>query len=125
MHLKFLEIKGFKTFADGEKIIFDSSSGITAIVGPNGCGKSNVVDAFRFVLGEANIRSLRVNTAQEVIFAGTETRKSLSMAEVALTFDNSDKALPLDYNEVCVKRRTFRDGESKFLLESINSRDSA
>ncbi|OGC15887.1 hypothetical protein A3J90_03035 [candidate division WOR-1 bacterium RIFOXYC2_FULL_37_10] len=122
MHLKFLEIKGFKTFADGEKIIFDSSSGITAIVGPNGCGKSNVVDAFRFVLGEANIRSLRVNTAQEVIFAGTETRKSLSMAEVALTFDNSDKALPLDYNEVCVKRRTFRDGESKFLINGQSCR---
>ncbi len=122
MNLKSLEIKGFKTFADGEEIIFDSGTGITAIVGPNGCGKSNIVDAFRFVLGETNIRGLRVNSVPEVIFAGTETKKALSMAEVSLVFDNSDRSLPVDYNEVCVKRRTFRDGESKFLINGQSCR---
>src|SRR3989338_5536878 len=110
MHLKSLEIKGFKTFADGEKIVFDSPCGITAIVGPNGCGKSNVVDSFRFALGETNFKGLRVHAIQDIIFAGTDARRAMSLAEVSMTFDNSDKTLPIDYSEVCVKRRTYRDG---------------
>lgn len=111
-------MKGFKTFADKEELVFDSQTGITAVVGPNGCGKSNIVDAFRFALGEGNIRELRVHALPEVVFAGTDSRKPLSLAEVSLSFDNSNHALPIDYSEVSIKRRTFRDGESEF---SINS----
>lgn len=118
MFLKSLVLRGFKTFADKTDLEFEDTSGITAIVGPNGCGKSNVVDAFRFVLGEGNFRELRVNTLPEVIFAGTTARKPLSLAEVILTFDNSNRRLPIEYAEVMVRRRTFRDGQSEF---SINN----
>jgi len=118
MFLKSLVLRGFKTFADKTALEFEDTSGITAIVGPNGCGKSNVVDAFRFVLGEGNFRELRVNTLPEVIFAGTTARKPLSLAEVILTFDNSTRRLPIEYAEVMVRRRTFRDGQSEF---SINN----
>lgn len=118
MRLKSLIIKGFKTFADKEELGFDSPCGITAIVGPNGCGKSNVVDSFRFALGESNLRNLRVLTHPEVIFAGTEGRKPLSLAEVTINIDNSDHSLPVEYSELQVRRRTFRDGESEF---SINN----
>ena len=118
MFLKKISIKGFKTFADKTDIEFETPAGIAAIVGPNGCGKSNIVDAFRFALGEGNVRDLRVPTLPDVIFAGTQTRKPLSLAEVYLVFDNSAGRLPVGYSEVMVKRRTFRDGTSEF---SINN----
>ncbi|MBI5699645.1 AAA family ATPase [Candidatus Saganbacteria bacterium] len=118
MFLKKISIKGFKTFADKTDIEFETPAGIAAIVGPNGCGKSNIVDSFRFALGESNVRDLRVPTLPEVIFAGTQTRKPLSLAEVYLVFDNAAGRLPVGYNEVMVKRRTFRDGTSEF---SINN----
>lgn len=118
MYLKSLIIKGFKTFADKEELGFDSPYGVTAIVGPNGCGKSNIVDAFRFVLGESNLRNLRVHTHPEVIFAGTEERKPLSLAEVIIEIDNSDHSLPVEYSEIQIKRRAFRDGESEFSLNN-------
>ena len=122
MYLKSLVVKGFKTFAEKEELTFEAKTGITAIVGPNGCGKSNIVDSFRFALGESNLRGLRVHSLPEVIFAGTLSKKSLSLAEVALIFDNSDHSLPIDYSEVSVKRRTFRDGESEFLINNQSSR---
>jgi len=116
MFLKSLVLRGFKTFADRIEFNFLDGGGVTAIVGPNGCGKSNVVDAFRFALGEANFRELRVNSLPEVIFAGTASRKPLSLAEVTLVFDNSSGLLPIDYNEVSAKRKTFKDGTSEFLI---------
>jgi len=116
MFLKSLILRGFKTFADKVEFDFLGKGGITAIVGPNGCGKSNVVDAFRFALGEANFRELRVNSLPEVIFAGTARRKPLSLAEVTLIFDNSSGFLPIDYTEVSAKRKTFKDGTSEFLI---------
>jgi len=116
--LKSLNLKGFKTFAERTTLEFDEASGLTAIVGPNGCGKSNIVDSFRFSLGEGNFRELRVNTLPEVIFAGTASRKPLSLAEVTLLFDNGEKKLPVDYLEVEVRRRTYRDGQSEFYINS-------
>ncbi|HTY13152.1 MAG TPA: AAA family ATPase [Candidatus Omnitrophota bacterium] len=116
MFLKSLTLRGFKTFADRVDFQFESEGGITAVVGPNGCGKSNIVDAFRFALGESNLRELRVNTLPEVIFAGTSVRKPLSLAEVSISFDNTSKLLPIEYSEVLVKRRTFRDSTSEFSI---------
>lgn len=116
--MKSLNLKGFKTFAERTTLEFDEASGLTAIVGPNGCGKSNIVDSFRFSLGEGNFRELRVNTLPEVIFAGTASRKPLSLAEVTLLFDNGEKKLPVDYLEVEVRRRTYRDGQSEFYINS-------
>ncbi len=116
MFLKTLTLRGFKTFAEKVDFQFESEGGITAVVGPNGCGKSNIVDAFRFALGEGNFRELRVNNLPEVIFAGTAVRKSLSMAEVSITFDNTSRLLPVEYSEVMVKRRTFKDGTSEFYI---------
>ncbi|KAF0133095.1 MAG: chromosome segregation protein [Candidatus Saganbacteria bacterium] len=125
MFLKSLIIRGFKTFADRIELDFLSDAGITAIVGPNGCGKSNVVDAFRFALGEGNFRELRVNALPEVIFAGTDIRKPLSLAEVSLVFDNSSNFLPINYSEVAVRRKTFRDGTSEFFInqQSVRLKD--
>lgn len=120
MQLKKLQLFGFKTFADKTEINIDK--GLTAIVGPNGCGKSNVVDALLWVLGEQNPRLLRGNSAQDVIFAGTDKRKPLGMAEVRLTVDNSDKTLPLDFAEVVVTRRIYRSGESQYLLNNAPCR---
>src|SRR5690606_17704076 len=114
MYLKSLTIHGFKSFAQRVELVFPR--GVTAIVGPNGSGKSNVSDAIRWVLGEQNIRSLRGSALQDVIFAGTDSRKPLGMAEVSITFDNSDFALPLEYAEVTITRRTYRSGESEFLI---------
>ena len=116
MFLKSLSLRGFKTFAEKVELNFLKEGGIAAVVGPNGCGKSNIVDAFRFALGEGNFRELRVNSLPEVIFAGTDMRKPLSLAEVTLTFDNSSGVLPVDYLEVAVKRRTFKDGTSEFYI---------
>ncbi len=113
MYLKKLEMRGFKSFADATELEF--GSGITAIVGPNGVGKSNISDAILWVLGEQSYKALRTETSQDVIFAGTETRRQLSMAEVSLTFDNSDGRLPTDFSEVNISRRLFRTGESQYL----------
>ena len=114
MYLKSIEIYGFKSFAN--KITFQFHNGITGIVGPNGSGKSNVADAVRWVLGEQRIRQLRGASMQDVIFSGTETRKPLSYAYVAITLDNGDHQLAIDYDEVTVARRIYRSGESEYLI---------
>ena len=114
MYLKNIEVQGFKSFA--QKINFEFHNGITGIVGPNGSGKSNVGDAVRWVLGEQSAKQLRGGNMQDVIFSGTENRKPLSYAYVAITLDNSDHKLPIEYNEVTVARRLYRSGESEYLI---------
>jgi len=114
MRLKSLKVFGFKTFAESTTLEF--TSGITAVVGPNGSGKSNLVDAIRWVLGEQSTRSLRSQRMEDVIFAGNTSRKPLGMTEVSLTFDNSDRTLPLDFAEVQITRRAYRAGESEFFI---------
>ena len=114
MHLKKLEIQGFKSFAD--KTILEFMPGVTTVIGPNGSGKSNISDSIRWVLGEQSIKSLRGGKSEDVIFAGTSTRKALNFAEVSLTIDNSDGKLPIDYTEVVVTRRLYRTGESEYYI---------
>lgn len=114
MYLKNIEVQGFKSFAN--KIRFDFHNGITGIVGPNGSGKSNVADAVRWVLGEQRVKQLRGGSMQDVIFSGTENRRPLSYASVAITLDNSDHKLPVDFEEVTVTRKLYRSGESEYLI---------
>jgi len=120
MYLKKLSVAGFKSFAD--PIEFHFHRGTTAIVGPNGCGKSNVVDAFRWVLGERSAKELRGNEMLDVIFKGTSRREALSRAEVLLLFDNEDGTLPIEYSEVEIGRRLYRSGESEYLINGQKCR---
>jgi chromosome segregation protein len=120
LQFKKLQLAGFKTFADKTEIEF--SEGMTAVVGPNGSGKSNVADALLWVMGEQNPRLLRGNDSRDVIFAGSDKRKPLGMAEVRLTIDNSDASLPIDFSEVTVTRRIYRSGESQYLLNGAPCR---
>lgn len=120
MNFEKVEIFGFKSFADKAEIKF--GEGITGIVGPNGCGKSNVADSIRWVLGEQSAKTLRGSSMQDVIFAGTQNRKSLSYCEVSLYFDNSNKMFSLDYNEIIITRKLYRSGESEYFINKQPAR---
>lgn len=120
MFLKRLDVIGFKSFA--ERISIDFVNGVTAVVGPNGSGKSNVTDAIRWVLGEQSAKSLRGTKMEDIIFSGSDSRKSLNFAEVTLTLDNDDQFLPIDFHEVSVTRRAYRSGESEFFINKQSCR---
>ncbi|MDO4546582.1 MAG: chromosome segregation protein SMC [Clostridia bacterium] len=120
MRLSKLEIYGFKSFAERTTISFEQ--GVTGIVGPNGCGKSNIADAVRWVLGEQSAKTLRGARMEDVIFGGTEKRRRLSYCEVALTFENEDRVLPMDFNEVCVSRRVYRSGDAEYSINHSTCR---
>jgi chromosome segregation protein len=120
MQLSKLEIKGFKSF--GDKITINFDEGITGIVGPNGCGKSNVVDAIRWVLGEQKTKALRSDKMENVIFNGTKKRKPTQMAEVSLTFNNTKNLLPTEYSQVTITRKYYRSGDSEYLLNGVTCR---
>ena len=107
---------GFKSFA--ERTSVDFTKGVTAVVGPNGSGKSNITDAIRWVLGEQSAKSLRGAKMEDIIFSGSDSRKSLHVAEVTLTLDNEDERLPIEYNEVSVTRRVYRSGDSDFFINN-------
>jgi chromosome segregation protein len=114
MYFKEIEMTGFKSFADRTAIRLEQ--GVTAIVGPNGCGKSNILDALRWALGEQSTKAMRGTHMQDVIFIGSENRQPLGMAEVSVTFDNADSRLPVDFAEVEITRRLYRSGESEYLI---------
>src|SRR5512139_919469 len=114
LRLKSLELQGYKTFAS--KTTFEFAEGITAIVGPNGSGKSNIADSLRWVLGEQSYLLLRGRKTEDMIFAGSEMRPRASMASATITFSNEDGWLPIDFNEVSIARRAYRDGQNEYLL---------
>ena len=120
MYLKSLTLRGFKSFASTTTLVFEP--GITCVVGPNGSGKSNVVDALAWVMGEQGAKSLRGGKMEDVIFAGTTGRAPLGRAEVVLTIDNSDGALPIDYTEVTISRTMFRSGGSEYAINGSSAR---
>ncbi|RVU02945.1 chromosome segregation protein SMC [Mucilaginibacter limnophilus] len=120
MQLTRLEIKGFKSF--GDKITINFNDGVTGIVGPNGCGKSNVVDAIRWVLGEQSTRALRSEKMENIIFNGTKNRKAANLAEVSLTFDNTKNILPTEYSQVTLTRKLYRTGDSEYRLNDVQCR---
>ena len=120
MYLKRLELQGFKSFAD--KTVLELMPGITTVIGPNGSGKSNISDAIRWVLGEQSMKSLRGTKSLDIIFAGTQNRKSLGFAEASLVFDNSDGSLPIEYTEVTVTRKIYRSGETGYYINKVPCR---
>lgn len=120
MFLKRLELQGFKSFAD--KTVLEFMPGITAVIGPNGSGKSNISDSIRWVLGEQSMKSLRGNKSEDIIFAGTQNRKSLGFAEASIVIDNSDGKLPIEFAEVVVTRRIFRNGDSGYFINKTPCR---
>ena len=120
MYLKRIELQGFKSFAG--KTILEFNRGITSVVGPNGSGKSNIADAVRWVLGEQSAKQLRGSKMLDVIFSGTQFRKSVGFAEVILVVDNTEGKLPIDYTEIAVKRRLYRSGESEYSINNNHCR---
>ena len=120
MYLKRLELQGFKSFAD--RTVLEFKPGITAVIGPNGSGKSNISDAIRWVLGEQSMKSLRGAKSEDIIFAGTQSRKSLGFAEVSMVIDNEDGGLPIEYSEVTVTRKLYRTGESGYFINKVPCR---
>lgn len=120
MYLKRLELQGFKSFAD--KTILEFKPGITSVIGPNGSGKSNISDSIRWVLGEQSMKSLRGQSSSDIIFAGTQNRKSLGFAEVSIVIDNEDGKLPIEYNEVTVTRKIYRSGETGYFINKTPCR---
>ena len=120
MYLKRLELQGFKSFAD--KTVLEFMPGITAVIGPNGSGKSNISDAIRWILGEQSMKSLRGAKSLDIIFAGTQNRKSLGFAEGSLVFDNTDGSLPIEYTEVTITRKIYRSGETGYFINKVPCR---
>ena len=120
MYLKRLELQGFKSFAD--KTVLEFMPGITTVIGPNGSGKSNISDSIRWVLGEQSMKSLRGSKSEDIIFAGTQNRKSLGFAEASIVIDNTDGKLPIEYSEVTVTRRIYRNGESGYYINKTPCR---
>ena len=120
MRLNKIEIKGFKSF--GDKTIINFNSGVTGIVGPNGCGKSNIVDAIRWVLGEQKTKLLRSDKMENIIFNGSKSRKKLQLAEVSISFDNTKNLIPTEYSTVTITRKYFRSGDSEYLLNDVKCR---
>ena len=120
MYLKRLEMYGFKSFAD--KTVLEFMPGITTVIGPNGSGKSNISDCIRWILGEQSMKSLRGQKSEDIIFSGTQNRKSLGFAEGSIVIDNQDGSLPIDYSEVVVTRRIYRSGETGYFINKTPCR---
>ena len=120
MFLKRIELQGFKSFAD--RTVLEFKQGITAVIGPNGSGKSNISDAIRWVLGEQSMKALRGAKSEDIIFAGTQARKSVGFAEVSIVLDNEDGSLPIEYAEVIVTRKIYRSGETGYFINKTPCR---